>query len=137
MELHDELFTGFRIVLAAIAVFIVVYPSIVFITNVHLVTLVYALIPSIAIAVILGGGLVQYEVDVFNIWLFSLVFAGITVLLSIVYRHLLEPVLFDKVFEIHFVLNRFSIPVRIVIVTVVIAVSYFLFIMFRKRIISV
>lgn len=127
MKMDVDFSTALNIVLIAVAIFLVTYPSLVFLANLHLVVLIYAIVPSLAIAILLGGWLTVQNVSPAHVWKFALIFVGTFLFISLTYRYLVEPVVFDQVFEIHFVLNRFSPLHRLLILTGVYVSSYVIF----------
>lgn len=118
--------TGLSILVSAGAIFLVLYPSVLFLTGFHTVTLVYGLIPAVGGAVLIAGWAVQREWSVSQLWLFTLVFISIAGLSFVGYRLVVEPYFFADVYELHYLFERFGIGVRIGILGIITVVTYHL-----------
>ncbi|PSQ49861.1 hypothetical protein BRD15_02755 [Halobacteriales archaeon SW_6_65_15] len=116
------------LVLAAVAVFLVVYPALLFFVGaeIHLVTLVYSLIPAVGSAVLVAGWVVQHGHSLRQLWVFAVGFVSIGAVSLLLYRLVVEPYFFGEVYEIHFVFNRFGLGIRIGILGVITILAYVL-----------
>lgn len=117
---------GLSILVSAGAIFFVLYPSVLFLTGFHTVTLVYGLLPAVGGAVLIAGWAVQQEWSVSQLWLFALVFISIVGLSLVGYRLIIEPYFFGDVYGLHYLFERFGIGVRIGILGVVTVITYLL-----------
>ena len=120
--------TGLSLVLVAVAVFLVVYPALLFLVGaeIHIVTLVYGLIPAVGSAVLVAGWVVQHGYSLRQLWVFAVGFVSIGAVSLVMYRLVVEPYFFGEVYEIHFVFNRFGLGIRIGILGVITILAYVL-----------
>lgn len=116
--------TGISVGLAAAAVFIVVYPALLFLIGIHIVTLVYDLVPAAGSAVFVAGLVVDREYSLRQLWTFAVAFVSIAAFGLVAYRFVVEPYFFGGGYEIHFVFDRFSHGVWIGVLAVITILAY-------------
>ena len=117
---------GISLLLAAVAVFLVVYPALLFLVGaeIHIVILVYGLVPAVGSAVLVAGWVVQHGYSLRQLWVFAVAFVSLATFSLVVYRLVVEPYFFGEVYEIHFIFNRFGLGIRTGILGVTTVIAY-------------
>lgn len=123
MTVGDESNPGVRFVLAALAVFVTAYPSLLFLTGIHVVFVVLNFVPSTAVAVLVAGWVVQNERSLVRLWAFAVTYVGVAAVGWTAYRVVLEKLMFGDRYAIYYAFDRFSPAWRLVVLVGVAVVA--------------